>query len=57
MSIFIDTWVFVSFVNRKDREHDRAVGLLRGLSSAKFGQGYTSDHVFDEMSTVALART
>ena len=57
MSIFVDTGVFVSFVNRKDREHERAVGLLRDLGSGKFGQGYTSDYVFDEALTVALTRT
>ncbi len=33
MSIFVDTGVFVSFVNKKDREHERAVGLLRELGS------------------------
>ncbi len=57
MSIFVDTGVFVSFVNKNDREHERAVGLLRELGSGKFGQGYTSDYVFDEALTVALART
>ncbi len=57
MSIFIDTGVIVSFVNKKDREHERAVGLIRELANGKFGQGYTSDYVFDEALTVTLART
>ncbi len=57
MSIFLDTGVYVAFVNKKDRDHDRAQVLLRELASGKYGPGYTSDCILDETVTVALGRT
>ena len=57
MSIFLDTGIFVAFVNKKDRDHDRALVLLKELATGKYGPGYTSDYVLDETVTVALART
>lgn len=57
MSIFLDTGVFVAFVNKRDRDHDRAVGLVDELRKGQYGLPYTSDYVFDEAVTVALART
>ncbi len=57
MSIFVDTGIFVGFVNRKDRDHSRAVQLLGELRTGKYGVPYTSDYVFDEAVTVALVRT
>ncbi len=57
MSIFVDTGVYVAFVNKKDRDHDRALVLLRELASGRYGLGYTSDYILDETVTVALLRT
>jgi predicted nucleic acid-binding protein len=57
MSIFIDTGIFVAFVNKKDRDHARAVVLVDELRKAVHGIPYTSDYVFDEAVTVALLRT
>ncbi len=57
MSIFIDTGIFVGFVNKSDRDHARAVELVDELRRGMYGIPYTSDYVFDEAVTVALART
>ncbi len=57
MSIFLDTGVYVAFVNKKDKDHDRALVLMKELASGKYGPGYTSDYVLDETLTVSLART
>ncbi len=57
MSIFVDTGVFVGFVNKKDRDHLRAVELMDELRKGRYGIPYTSDYVFDEAVTVALVRT
>lgn len=57
MSIFLDTGIFVAFHNRKDENHDRARTIINEVVNGKFGVAYTSDYVFDEAVTVALART
>jgi predicted nucleic acid-binding protein len=57
MSIFVDTGIFVGFVNKKDRDHSRAAQLVDELRKGKYGIPYTSDYVFDEAVTVALVRT
>lgn len=57
MSIFLDTGIFVAFVNKKDRDHNRAVELVDEMRRGRYGIPYTSDYVFDEAVTVALART
>jgi len=54
MSIFLDTGVYVAFVNKKDKDHDRALVLMKELASGKYGPGYTSDYVLDETLTVSL---
>ncbi|MBI2648068.1 MAG: type II toxin-antitoxin system VapC family toxin [Thaumarchaeota archaeon] len=43
--------------NRKDENHDRARTIINEVVNGKFGVAYTSDYVFDEAVTVALART
>ncbi len=57
MSIFVDTGIFVGFVNKKDRDHSRAVELVDELRKGSYGIPYTSDYVFDEAVTVSLVRT
>ncbi len=57
MSIFVDTGIFVGFVNKKDRDHARAMQLVDELRKGRYGIPYTSDYVFDEAVTVALVRT
>ena len=57
MSIFLDTGVLVAFVNRRDEHHETARELLRGAAEDTWGPVYTSDYVFDEAVTLALARS
>ncbi len=57
MSIFLDTGIFVAFHNKKDENHDRALTIINEVVNGKFGVAYTSDYIFDEAVTVALART
>ena len=54
---FVDTGVFVAFVNTRDRDHARAEDLVDRGRRGEFGPLATSDYVFDEAVTVALART
>lgn len=57
MGTFIDTGIFVAVRNRKDRNHQRAKELMKRALMAEFGIIHTSDYVFDEAVTTALART
>ena len=57
MSVFIDTGIFVAFHNTRDKNHGRALKLIRRAVSGEFGILYTSDYVFDESVTTALIRT
>jgi len=57
MAAFIDTGVFVAFSNVKDRNHARAIELLRRAAGGEYGSVFTSDYVFDETVTLALMRT
>ena len=44
-------------MNARDRDHERAVTLLREVAEGKYGMAYTSDHILDEALTLALVRT
>ena len=57
MSIFIDTGVFVGYINNKDEHHDVAVNLLEDIMRNRYRAPFTSDYIFDEAVTVALYRT
>ncbi|MFQ5711894.1 MAG: type II toxin-antitoxin system VapC family toxin [Candidatus Geothermarchaeales archaeon] len=57
MAILLDSNIFISFANRRDRGHERARTLLDKVRKGEFGVPYTSDYVFDEAVTTALART
>ncbi len=57
MSVFIDTGVFVAYVNKSDEHHDAAAPLLESITRNEYGAPFTSDYVFDEVVTVALRRT
>ncbi len=56
MSAFLDTGLFVAFHNQKDALHSEAAGLMPRALKGEFGALYTSDHVFAESVTLALAR-
>jgi len=57
MSVFIDTGVFVAYVNKSDEHHGDATSLLEGIMKDEYGAPFTSDYIFDEVVTVALRRT
>ncbi len=57
MSIFIDTGVFVGYVNKKGKNHDIAVNLLEDIMRNRYRAAFASDYIFDEAVTVALYRT
>jgi hypothetical protein len=57
MSIFIDTCIFIAYVNRKDEYHSAATGLLESIMKNKYGAAFTSDFVFNELMTFILYKT
>lgn len=57
MAVFIDTGVFVAANNKSDKNHARAIELMKQALEGKFGETFTSDCVIDESITTALART
>lgn len=57
MSVFIDTNIFVAAKLTRDKEHKKAVELLKKALQKEFGSVYTSDYIFDETITLLLMRT
>ncbi|VVB93798.1 VapC ribonuclease [uncultured archaeon] len=57
MSVFIDTGAFLAYRNKKDKYHEIANKLFKDALKGKYGQIYTSDYIYDEALTLALART
>ncbi len=57
MSVFADTGAFLAYRNKKDRYHEIALKIFRDALKGKYGQIYTSDYIYDEALTLALART
>jgi len=55
--IFVDTGIFIAYVNKKDVNHERSVQLLEDVMRGKYGRAYTSDYVFDEAVTFSLMKT
>ncbi|MDJ0269286.1 MAG: PIN domain-containing protein [Aigarchaeota archaeon] len=55
--MFLDSNVFIAFYNKRDSNHTRAVELINMIANADLGTPYTSDYIFDEAVTTALART
>lgn len=57
MSVFADTGAFLAYRNKKDKYHGIALKQFRDVLKGKYGQIYTSDYIYDEALTLALART
>jgi uncharacterized protein len=57
LSIFLDTGVFVAFVNPRDTNHHAAIGIVEAATEGAWGEVFTSDYIFDEAVTAALRRT
>ncbi len=57
MSIFIDTGIFIGYVNKDDKHHRASSGLIEDIMDNKYGKAFTSNAVFDEAVTFALYKT
>lgn len=57
MSIFIDTGVFIAYLNKKDVHHDAALTLMEDIMNNNYGPVFTSDFVFSETVTFVLYKT
>ncbi len=55
MSLFIDTWGWVSLHNRREQFHEEASEYYRG-ARREGRQIYTSDYVLDETYTMLFKR-
>ncbi len=56
MSIFLDTGFFLAYYDSRDKYHKRAFALAEKIFSNEFGAVFTSDYIFDEATTLTLAR-
>lgn len=52
ISVLIDTSFLVAYYDVRDKNHSRAVELLKELETKKFGSLYLSDYIFDETITI-----
>jgi hypothetical protein len=57
MSVFLDSSFFIALVNVRDSKHERATEIFGEIADGSLGSVYTSDYIFDEAVTFALART
>ncbi len=57
MSVFIDTGIFIAYVNKRDEHHTSATRLIEDVMKNKYGAAFTSNMVFDETVTFILYKT
>ncbi len=57
MSVFIDTGIFIAYVNKRDEHHTSATHLIEDVMKNKYGAAFTSDMVFDEAVTFILYKS
>lgn len=57
MSVFIDSGVFIAYINKRDEHHDSASHIIGDIMENKYGVAFTSDMVFDETITFILYKT
>ena len=57
MSLLVDTSFFMAVKHLRDADHDRATELFREVFRGEHGVAHTTNVVFLEAVTVALART
>lgn len=56
MSIFLDASYFLALVNEDDIHHNNAKIITKSIDHAQYGDLFTSDHIFDEIISVALRK-
>ena len=54
--IILDTSFIVSYYNTADENHNKAIEIMDGLKSMKYGDLYITDYIFDESMTVIFVR-
>jgi hypothetical protein len=54
MSVFIDTGIFIAYVNKKDEHHTDATTILEDIMRNRYGVPFTSEYIFNEAVTIAL---
>lgn len=59
MIIFADSSAYIAYYNKRDKNHNKAVSLVKKIRNREFGPViiYTSDYVFDEVVTTVLLLT
>ena len=57
MSIFIDSGIFIAYINKRDEHHTSASHIIGDIMKNKYGAVFTSDMVFDETITFILYKT
>ena len=59
MIIFADSSAYIAYYNKRDKNHNKAISLVKKIKEREFGPViiYTSDYVFDEVITVVLVLT
>ena len=57
LGIIIDTGVFFSFYNQKDKNHERSKTIIRDILKGMYGQPLLLDYIFDELMTLIQYRT
>lgn len=56
MAVLLDTSFFVSYINSRDRNHQRSRELSVDIFSGKYGPAVVTDHIFDETITTCMHR-
>ena len=57
MSVFIDTGLFIAYINNRDEHHAKASSIIEDVMKNKYGAAFTSNMVFDEAMTFILYKT
>lgn len=59
MIIFAGSSAYIAYYNKRDKNHGKAVSLVRRIRDREFGPTiiYTPDYLFDEITTAILVLT
>jgi len=57
LAVIVDTSVIIAFFNKRDKNHKRAISLLKDAMMKHYGLLFISDYVIDETVTYLLKRT
>ncbi len=57
MAVLIDSSVIIAFFNKRDRNHERALELIKDALMNNYGSIFILDYVFDEIVTYLLKKT